>query len=188
MQGISRPERVDCPTELGPEGDIVWEGMVLEITELKQAEVALRESEARFRSLVENITGAIYRCLCDADWTMVFISDEIEAISGYPAEDFINNNCLSFASIIHEEDTEMVDRQVSAAVESKQPYNLEYRIVRADGAVRWMSERGRPTYNVEGLVLWLDGAIFDITDRKQADLTLSLVTQAVASASAATSA
>jgi PAS domain S-box-containing protein len=182
MQGVSRPERVDCPTELGPEGDIVWEGMVLDITELKQAEVALRESEARFRSLVENIPGAIYRCLYDAEWTMVFISDEIEAISGYPAEDFIRNNRLSFASIIHEADTEMLYRQVNAAVESKQPYNLEYRIIRADGAVRWMSERGRPTYNLEGLVLWLDGAIFDITDRKQAELTLSLVTQAVDSA------
>jgi len=121
--------------------------------------------------------------LYDAEWTMVFISDEIEVISGYPAGDFIRNNRLSFASIVHEADKEMVDRQISAAVESKQPYNLEYRIVRDDGAVRWMSERGRPTYNLEGLVLWLDRAIFDITDRKQAELTLCLVTQAVDSAS-----
>ncbi|MEG4032978.1 PAS domain S-box protein [Microcoleus sp. S36b_A4] len=183
MQGVSRPERVDRPTEIGQEGDIVWEGMVLDITDLKQAEAALRESEARFRSLVENIPGAICRSLYDAEWTMLFISDEIEVISGYPAGDFIRNNPLSFASIVHEADKEMVDRQISAAVESKQPYNLEYRIVCADGAVRWMSERGRPTYNLEGLVLWLDRAIFDITDRKQAELTLCLVTQAVDSAS-----
>ncbi|MEP6485718.1 PAS domain S-box protein [Microcoleus vaginatus GB2-A3] len=183
LQGVSRPERVNFPTEIGQEGDIVWEGMVLDITDLKQAEAALRESEARFRSLVENIPGAICRSLYDADETMVFISDEIEEISGYPAEDFIGKNCWSFTSIIHEADKEMVDRQISAAVESKQPYNLEYRIVRADGAVRWISERGRPTYNLEGLVSWLDRAIFDITDRKQAELTLCLVTQAVDSAS-----
>ncbi|MEG4074988.1 PAS domain S-box protein [Microcoleus sp. Pol14C2] len=183
LQGVSRPGRVNFPTEIGQEGDIVWEGMVLDITDLKQAEAALRESEARFRSLVENIPGAICRSLYDAEWKMVFISDEIEVISGYPAGDFIGNNGLSFASIVHEADKEMVDRQISAAVESKQPYNLEYRIVGADGAVRWMSERGRPTYNLEGLVLWLDRAIFDITDRKQAELTLCLVTQAVESAS-----
>ncbi|MBD1813820.1 PAS domain S-box protein [Microcoleus vaginatus DQ-U2] len=183
LQGVSRPERVNFPTEIGQEGDIVWEGMVLDITDLKKAEAALRESEARFRSLVENIPGAICRSLYDADETMVFISDEIEEISGYPAEDFIGKNCWSFTSIIHEADKEMVDRQISAAVESKQPYNLEYRIVRADGAVRWISERGRPTYNLEGLVSWLDRAIFDITDRKQAELTLCLVTQAVDSAS-----
>ncbi|MEG4011686.1 MULTISPECIES: PAS domain S-box protein [unclassified Microcoleus] len=183
MRGVSRPERVDFPTARGQEGDIVWEGMILDITDFKQAEAALRETEARFRSLVESIPGAICRTLYDADWTMVFISDEIQAISGYPAADFTDNSRLSFASIIHEADKEMVDRQVSAAVESRQPYNLEYRIVRADGAVRWMSERGRPTYDREGLVLWLDGAIFDITDRKTAELTLCLVTQAVDSAS-----
>ncbi|MEG4441170.1 PAS domain S-box protein [Microcoleus sp. AT9_B5] len=183
MQGVSRPERVDFPTEIGDEGDIVWEGMVLDITDLKQVEAALRESESRFRSLVENIPGAICRSLYDAEWTMVFINDEIEVISGYPAGDFIGNNRLSLATIVHEADKEMVDRQISAAVESKQPYSLEYRIVRDDGAVRWMSERGRPTYNLEGLVLWLDRAIFDITDRKQAELTLCLITQAVDSAS-----
>ncbi|TAF30420.1 MAG: PAS domain S-box protein [Oscillatoriales cyanobacterium] len=183
MRGVSRPQRLDCPTVIGPEGDIVWEGIVLDITDLKQAEAALRESEARFRSLIENIPGAICRSLYDADWTMLFVSDELEAISGYAAGDFIHNNRLSFASIIDKADREMVDRTVRAAVDSKQPYHVEYRIVRADGAVRWVSQRGRATYNPEGLVLWLDGAIFDITPRKGAEMTLCLVTQAVDSAS-----
>ena len=183
LQGVSRPERLNCQTEIGQEGDIVWEGMVLDVTEAKQAEAAWLESEERWRSLVENIPGAIYRCEYDSDWTMEFISDEVEAISGYPARDFIHNRGLSFASIIHPADREMVDRQVTAAVESKQPYYLEYRIVRADGAGRWISERGRPSYDRAGRVLWLDGAIFDITDRKQSELTLRLVTQAVESAS-----
>lgn len=183
LQGFSRPERVNFQSEIGQEGDIIWEGMVLDISDRKQAELALRESEERLRSLVENIPGAIYRCRYDADWTIEFVSDEIEAISGYPAGDFIQNRRLSFPSIINPADREIVDRKVGEAVASRQPFHIEYRIVRADRTTRWISERGRPIYSVEGQVLWLEGAIFDITDRKQAELTLRLVTQAVESAS-----
>ena len=135
-------------------------------------------------AVVKNIPGAIYRCQYDdVHGTMEFISDEIEAISGYSAADFMCRSKFCFANIIHDADTEMVDRKVQAAIASKQPYYLEYRIVRVDGATRWVSERGRPTDNAEGQILWLDGAIFDITDRKKAELTLQQVTQAVDSAS-----
>jgi PAS domain S-box-containing protein len=182
LQGKSKPERLNFQTELGEEGDIIWEGIILDISDLKQAEAALQGSEQRFRSLIANIPGAIYRCRYDAHWTIEFISDEIEVISGYPAADFIDNRGLSFASIIHPADIEIIDRKVREGVELRQPFYVEYRIVRADGAVRWMSERGRPSYDSAGEVLCLEGAIFDITHHKQAELTISLVTQAVESA------
>ncbi len=50
----------------------------------------LRANEALLHSLVANIPGAVYRCACDADWTMQWLSDEIEVISGYPASEFID--------------------------------------------------------------------------------------------------
>lgn len=155
-------------------------------------QVLVKEQQKTFTSflnhtinaVVKNIPGAIYRCQSDdVHGTMEFISDEIEAISGYSAADFMCRSKFCFANIIHDADTEMVDRKVQAAIASKQPYYLEYRIVRVDGATRWVSERGRPTDNAEGQILWLDGAIFDITDRKKAELTLQQVTQAVDSAS-----
>jgi hypothetical protein len=62
-------------------------------------------------------------------------------------------------------------------------FYLECRIICADGTTRWISERGRPAYNLEGQILWIDGVMFDITNRKKAELTLHQVTQAVDSAS-----
>ena len=149
----------------------------------KQTEVALRESEERFRSLVENLPGAIYRCCCDGHCTMEFISDEIEAISGYPAADFIQNHRLTFASIIHPEDAPTVNSEIAAAIAAKQSYSLEYRIIHANGSVRWIAEKGRAENSENGEILWLDGLIFDITRSKQAELSLLQVRAAVESTS-----
>ena len=72
----------------------------------------LRADEALLRSLVANIPGALYRCACDPDWTMAWMSQEIEEISGYPATDFIDSSARTFASVIHPDDREQIDRSV----------------------------------------------------------------------------
>jgi diguanylate cyclase (GGDEF)-like protein/PAS domain S-box-containing protein len=126
----------------------------------------LRVSEERFRTLLSNIPGAIYRCGLDSNWDMEFISDNIEAISGYPASDFIQSRVRTFASIIHPEDRRMVEVTVGEAVDRGEPYIIEYRIVGADGGVRWVYEKGQGVFGPDGSVLWLDGAIFDVTERK----------------------
>ena len=131
----------------------------------------LRENEALLRSLVANIPGAVYRCACDADWTMQWLSDEIEVISGYPASDFIASAVRTFTSVIEPDDREQVERSVMEAVEAGRPYTLEYRIRRRDGDVRWVLERGQAQDAGDGR-RWLDGAIFDITARRAAEQAL----------------
>jgi diguanylate cyclase (GGDEF)-like protein/PAS domain S-box-containing protein len=126
----------------------------------------LRVSEERFRTLLSNIPGAMYRCGLDSDWDMEFISDNIESISGYPASEFIQSSVRTFASIIHPDDREGVEQTVGDAVDRGEPYILEYRIVGADGGIRWVYEKGQGVFGPEGTVLWLDGAIFDVTERK----------------------
>jgi PAS domain S-box-containing protein len=161
------------------QGDITCsEGYILDITDRKQVEQALREAEAatraselRFRSIVSSTPGVIYRCACDADWTMEFISNEIETILGYPATDFIADQVRTFTSIIHPEDTAIVEQVVQQGIKARQPYVIEYRVVRADGAIRWVYEKGQGVYDEDDL-LWLDGVIFDISDRKQAEAAL----------------
>jgi PAS domain S-box-containing protein len=54
-------------------------------------------------------------------------------------------------------------------VNHKRPYTIEYRLIHKDGSIKWVSEKGRGIFDQQGKLLWLDGLIFDITDRKQAE-------------------
>ena len=101
---------------------------------------------------------------------MEWLSDEIEAISGYPASDFIPSAVRTFVSVIDPDDREQVERSV---VDASRPaaLQLEYRIVRRDGEVRWVLERGQAQEAGDGR-RWLDGAIFDITARRAAEQAL----------------
>jgi PAS domain S-box-containing protein len=131
----------------------------------------LRANEALLRSLVANIPGAVYRCACDGEWTMQWLSDEIEEISGYSASDFIDSAVRTFASVIHPADREQVARSVADGVAAHRPFTLEYRIVRRDGQVRWVLERGQAQQAGDGRG-WLDGAIFDVTAQRAAEQAL----------------
>ena len=131
----------------------------------------LRANEALLRSLVANIPGCVYRCECDEHWTMHWLSDEIEEISGYPASDFIDSAVRTFMSVVHPDDHEQVQRAVKEGVDARRPFTLEYRILRRDGGIRWVLERGQLQEVGDGR-RWLDGAIFDITTRRAAEQAL----------------
>jgi len=130
--------------------------------------VELRSSEARLRALIANVPGAIYRCTSDTDWTMNLVSDEIERISGYPPGEFLGDDCRPFSSIVHPDDHETAMQAAREATEQDLPFSLEYRIVRADGAIAWVLDRGQLIHDASGRA-WLDGAIFDITERRRAE-------------------
>src|SRR3954453_13633615 len=118
-------------------------------------------------SLTRNVPGAIYPGTLDSDWTMHVIGDEIERITGYPAEDFIENRRRTYMSLVHPRDHRRVEREVWVAVEADRPYELEYRVRTAGGDYRWVLERGCAVEGHERE--WLDGIIFDITDRRRAE-------------------
>ena len=128
----------------------------------------LSESENRFRTVVANIPGVIFRARIADDWPFEFVSDNVERISGYRASDFIDNKVRSFRSIIHPADSGRRNSSVDSSIKHGTPYSLEYRIINAKGEVVWLSERGQVIAGANGKLQWLDGAIFDITDRKKA--------------------
>jgi PAS domain S-box-containing protein len=167
---------------------LYYEGTVEDITQRKATEEALKEREERFRSLVNNIAGAVYRRAYHTDWCMEFISDAIADIVGYPASYFTcHNGRLNFRNIIHPDDQPLLQPVIEQAIAEKHPYIVEYRVIHRDGRVRWVYEKGQGLFDDSGAVLWLDGVIFDITDRKQTEAELQKAKEAAEQASQAKS-
>jgi len=141
---------------------------VTDISERRAMESALQASEQQFRSLIGNIPGISYRSQLGADWPMVFISDAVERVTGYPARDFLGAPPRRvFGALIHAEDRVRVAKETGAAMREGRPYLVEYRLLNADGSVRWLWENGTGVRDEAGDVQWLDGVILDITERRQ---------------------
>ncbi len=149
--------------------------VVRDITDRTRAQDALRQSEERFRTLVANLPGVIYRCAPDPARTMDFISDGIENVVGFPATDFIDNAARSFADIIHPDDRAAVIAAIDAGIAGNRPFIVEYRVIDIDGNIHWVYEKGQGapaesrTSGEADSEVWLDGAIFDITEQRAAD-------------------
>jgi len=146
---------------------------------LARAGVGLRAAQQRaddalLRALMVNVPGAIYRSAWHADHRIELISDEIERISGFPPEHFIASERRTLMSIVHPDDHEPIMRTVAEAMDGRQSFEAEYRIVRADGEVRWVLDRGQLVSGAGG-TLWMDGAIVDVTDRREAEQRLRRV-------------
>ncbi|HKG65640.1 MAG TPA: PAS domain-containing protein [Solirubrobacteraceae bacterium] len=141
---------------------------------LARARAGVRAAQQRaddmlVRALLVNVPGAIYRSAWHAGHTLELISDEIERISGYPPVDFVASAKRTLMSIVHPRDRKRVTRAVASAhAHPEAGFVVEYRILRADGQVRWVLDRGQ-LVNGPGGRLWMDGALFDITERRAAE-------------------
>ncbi|UCE61452.1 MAG: response regulator [Phycisphaerales bacterium] len=140
-----------------------------EIAEREQAQEDLHVSKSQYKSLVNNIPGVTYRCALDRDWTMYYISAAAQSLTGYPASDFIDNLVRTFESVIHPEDSPGVYEAVHAAVLAGQDWEIEYRVCHKDGSTRWVYDKGHGIVGEVGKLLYLDGFILDITERKRAE-------------------
>ena len=143
-------------------------GIASDISELESTTRALQESENRFRGLVANLPGVVYRCENDANWTMRYMSDEVSSLTGFPASDFIDNRVRSFSSVVHPDDLHITYQSV-AAIERHEKFELTYRLKHVDGHSVWVREQGRGEYDANGDLLWVSGFIWDISDRKAAE-------------------
>ncbi|MBA2664583.1 MAG: PAS domain-containing protein [Bradymonadaceae bacterium] len=161
---------------LSPAGDGSVVVIVRNITQAKLSSLQLVESEASYRALVANVPGVIYRCDNAENWPVRFISERIEELTGYRAEEFVEQG-RTFASIIHPEDLGRVQHIVNDAIERDVPFTMEYRTLHADGSVRWVSEMGQAVRTASGEIFGLDGVVLDISEHRKIRQQLVVNTQ-----------
>jgi len=159
VRGVSTPEPL-------ANGETRWHGLLLDIDAAKRSEEALRASEARLRSLTDNIPGAVYRSVMhpDGSRTLLFASREYESVIGRPPVighlPYNERDVRYYPGDI----ARMRDAFIQAG-RRQEPVDIDTRIMLPSGEFRWVKVRSSPTPLEGGDVLW-DGVIFDIHEQK----------------------
>jgi PAS domain S-box-containing protein len=133
--------------------------------------------------ILSRLNGFVYRCVADDAFTMIYLTDSIRHMLGYPASDFIGNKVRTFVSVTYPEDVDMVGKEVDRCVSARTPWSIDYRLVTARGQPIWINEIGAGIYNDDGNLAFLEGAIMGIDDKKQVELKNQAIIGAVSSMS-----
>ncbi len=151
------------------DGKPLWmSGTHGDITELQRSRLQLQESESRLQTMISNFPGAVYRCRNDARWSMLYLSDAVQRLTGHRAEEFLRENGLSFTDITHVDDIARIYETVQHALANNQAFHLVYRIQHAAGHWIYVQEVGTGGYDQTGALKYIDGFIWDITESKAA--------------------
>ena len=144
-----------------PAGNIV---ILRDVTEQKRAEAALRESEAKYRLLIDNLPSIVYRGY--KDWSVDFMDQKIKSLTGYTMEEF-NSRQKRWSDVIVDKDLQTVREAFIQALKTNKSYVREYRIKTKAGEILWIQDRGYIVCNKDGEIEYVSGVFFDVTDRKR---------------------
>lgn len=128
----------------------------------------LNETDQQLSRLISNLPGFVYRCANDDAWTMFYISDVCEKITGYKPDDFIHNKRIAFNDIIHPDFQKELQGDWEVVLKENKTFEHEYKIITASGEIKWVWEQGVGVFDQEGKLMFLEGFIRDITERKTA--------------------
>ena len=135
--------------------------------ENERSKRSIQDKDERFRSLVSNIPGAVYRYTLfpPNEWKMEFVSDVMKDISGLPASDFMERAIVTYFEKILPQDLSLLQDAFQSAVREGASFSVDYRVRHTNGDFRWVHDQGRAVRDGEGKVIHVDGIISDITER-----------------------
>jgi len=116
-------------------------------------------SSGSSRDLSSPIPGFIYRCRLDRDWTMEWVSQGVEEVTGYQGHELTRVNGISYSGLIHTADRSLVDEAVRQGVALNRPFTMRYRVRFKDGSTRWVREVGQGVMDSHGALIGLLGHI-----------------------------
>ena len=128
---------------------------------------ALHESERLHRGLAQNLPGVVYRVHIREDDRMQFFNDQMEALTGYSPEELDKGEFWLIDQLILPEDRPHVIAAIKEAVETGEPFEVEYRIRTKSDDIVHFHERGNPTCGDDGDPLYIDGVILNVTDSRK---------------------
>ncbi len=141
-------------------------GTLINITDRVSEEELLLADQRTLTAMLNELPGMVYRCRNNPDWTMEYVSGSSFELTGYYPQDVVNNKRLSYGSMIHPDDKQVVWNEVQNGVREDRRFDLEYRIVTATGKEKWVWERGKGIYSNNDELLGLEGFITDITQKR----------------------
>ncbi|ERT09390.1 sensory box protein [Lyngbya aestuarii BL J] len=157
------PVPVEISTKILP--DSRWQAFVRDITERKRTQQALQTSEERFRQMAENIEDVFWISQMQ-DYKVLYVSPAYEKVWGRSCESLYKNP-YQWMETIHPDDRELVQASFTEQVLTGR-CDVEFRVIRPDGSIRWIRDRGFPIPEADGQIRRVAGIAEDITDRKQA--------------------
>lgn len=135
-----------------------------EIEDRKRIEQELRESETRYRLLINNMPSIVYRGY--KDWSVDFMDEKVRSLTGYSMEEF-NSRKKKWSEVIIGSDLETARKAFIQALKTNKSYVREYRIETKGGEILWIQERGQIVCDKDGEIEYVSGVFFDVTERKQ---------------------
>lgn len=129
----------------------------------------------KFKILAENVPGAIYLCHNDDDYSVIYLNDHIEQITGYSASEFYAKE-ITFARLFHPEDVPYIHEAVNQSIKRKTQFNIRYRLKHRSGEWRWIEETGVGVFEGENLAM-LEGFLVDVTAQRKSEEELIQITE-----------